>query len=252
MERRRDVLPPLMPGKGPRLLVLSLQIKIKPRSSLPLPCGPGSGGDAALCPPWASIVLPGPGVRSAPPLCRALGGCVAGSWCRPLGSHLPRGSSLGWRRQEGEVDLCARVLSHRRGRGEARRAASLPPKAWRGRAQLAAETCPVCSHQRPAARAAARTTGALLQPCGRRWASGGEGRAAFFSGVCSASCLCPPHAFARCQLFSLPISVTDVLGIFPDHIHLAASFRCRLLQAVGVPPACAQLYLEFVSLLGYF
>lgn len=136
--------------------------------------------------------------------------------------------------------------------GEARRGASLPPKARRGRAQLTAETCPVCSHQRPAARAAARTTGALLQPCGRRWASGGEGRAAFFSGVCSASCLCPPHAFARCQLFSLPVSVTDVLGIFPDHIHLAASFRCRLLQAVGVPPACAELYLEFVSLLGYF
>lgn len=134
----------------------------------------------------------------------------------------------------------------------ARRAASLPPKAWRGRVQLAAETCPVCSHHRPAARAAARTTGALLQPCGRRWASGGEGRAAFFPGVCSASCLCPLHAFARCQLFSLPISVTDVLGIFPDRIHLAASFRCRLLQAVGVPPASAELYLQFVSLLGYF
>lgn len=200
MERRRDVLPPLTAGKGPRLPVLSPQVKIRPRSSLPPLCSPGSGRDAALPPPpWRSIVLPGPGVRSVPPLCRYPGGSVAGSWCRALGLHRPRALPWGG---EGRRERLACVLPPCLGTlppasamlaawPGARRGASLPPKARRGRAQLAAETCPVCSHQRPAARAAAKTAGALLQPCGWRWVSGGEGRAAFFPA------LAPPVVYAH-------------------------------------------------------
>lgn len=95
LEQRRDVLPPLTPGKRPRPPVLSPQIKIKPRSSLPLPCGPRSGGDAVLHPPpWTSIVLP---------WC-ALGASFVSSPRWECGWELvqspwfasPRGSSLGW------------------------------------------------------------------------------------------------------------------------------------------------------------
>lgn len=54
----------------------------------------------------------------------------------------------------------------------------------------------------------------------------GEEDELLFSGAYSSGYLHPLVVFSHHQLFVLPISVTDALGIFPGHIHLAASSRC--------------------------
>lgn len=54
---------------------------------------------------------------------------------------------------------------------------------------------------------------------------GGKGEL-LVSGTYSSSYLCLLVVIGLCQLFFLPVSVTDASGIFPGHIHLAASFRC--------------------------
>lgn len=56
-----------------------------------------------------------------------------------------------------------------------------------------------------------------------KWGEKGE---LLFSGTYSSSYLCPLVVFGLRQLFFLPVSVTDASGIFPGHIHLAASSRC--------------------------
>lgn len=128
----------------------------------------------------------------------------------------------------------------------ARRGASPPPKPIREGYKWPVRRRPLCSHQCPGARAA------FLQPCRWRWASKGKRASSFLSGTYSSSYLCPLVVFSVRQLFFLPISVTDASGIFPGHIHLAVSSRRRLSQAAGNLPACAELYLKFVSLFSYF
>lgn len=99
-------------------------------------------------------------------------------------------------------------------------------KAHKGKVQMAGAEAPALLPPMPRRSGCCQSCGCLsatpLMVLGKQ----GAKDELLFSGTCSRSYLCLLVVFGLCHFFFLPISVTDASGIFPGHIHLAASSCC--------------------------
>lgn len=105
----------------------------------------------------------------------------------------------------------------------ARRGASPPPKPRKERVRTAGSEVPALLLPKPRSSGCCQNCGCLSATLLIALGKQGEKVELLFSGTYSSGYLCPLVVFGLRQLFFLPVSVTDALGIFPGHIHLASS-----------------------------